>query len=153
LKKQGMDCSLIVAGAIGFSHAHEFGDDIIFQGPYDPLQSGPVFEQGDIFIHLKQNDACPSAVIEALSAGLPVIHSLSGGSPELVDQAGVGIPVIESFEKPHCPSPDEIANAVSKVVMNYPVFANRARLRAEEHFSIRKWFDRHSQIFNMYEPR
>ena len=34
---------------------------------------------------LKYKDPCPNSVIEAMSCGLPILYSNSGGLPELVN--------------------------------------------------------------------
>ncbi|MGB1249594.1 MAG: glycosyltransferase family 4 protein [Candidatus Promineifilaceae bacterium] len=42
----------------------------------------------DAFLHLADNDPCPNVVTEALASGLPVLYRDSGGTPELVSNAG-----------------------------------------------------------------
>ena len=34
---------------------------------------------------LKYKDPCPSYLVEAMSCGLPILYSNSGGLPEIVD--------------------------------------------------------------------
>ena len=47
---------------------------------------------------LKYKDPRPNTVIEALSCGLPVLHSKSGGLPELVNNScGVSLFVKDSW--------------------------------------------------------
>ena len=50
-------------------------------------------------------DNCPSAVIEAMSCGLPILYSSSGGIPELVGKnSGLGLNVSENWEKVNVPT-------------------------------------------------
>jgi glycosyltransferase involved in cell wall biosynthesis len=44
-------------------------------------------------IHIAKFDSCPNAVVEALSCGLPVLHSANGGTPELVKEDGIKMPI------------------------------------------------------------
>ena len=45
-------------------------------------------------------DNCPTAVLEAMSSGLPIIYSASGGIPELVDNnSGIGLEVESSWSE------------------------------------------------------
>jgi glycosyltransferase involved in cell wall biosynthesis len=39
----------------------------------------------DIFIHSSQGEGCSNSILEAMAAGLPVIASDTGGTPEIVD--------------------------------------------------------------------
>ncbi len=155
LRKQGVNATLIIAGHVHMGEAWMRGQaakygvaaQVAMPGPFSPEQSPLVFGGADIFIHLKQNDACPSAVIEALAAGLPVVYSVSGGVPELVEKAGEGVFVPESFETAQAPSADKIAAAVVSVLNDYPARALSARRRAEERFSMKTWLDRHAELF------
>ena len=45
-----------------------------------------------IYISFSYRDACPNAIIEAMSFGLPVIGISSGGVPDIVGNAGSLIP-------------------------------------------------------------
>lgn len=62
---------------------------IIIFGDCDVQSCLQVYSLADWFIHLAWADHCPNVVVEALSTGLPVICSNTGGTKELVKDFGV----------------------------------------------------------------
>ncbi|MFH1023629.1 MAG: glycosyltransferase family 4 protein [Planctomycetota bacterium] len=42
----------------------------------------------DVFLDLTENECCSNVTLQAMASGLPVIHKGSGGTPELVGEAG-----------------------------------------------------------------
>jgi glycosyltransferase involved in cell wall biosynthesis len=94
-------------------------------------------------------DPCPTLVLEAMAAGLPVVYPASGGTVELVgDEGGVGVPHPDGFERDEPPSPEALADAVDRVLAERAVYASAARARAVERFSLEPWLDRHSALFS-----
>jgi glycosyltransferase involved in cell wall biosynthesis len=105
-------------------------------------------------LHTKVKDPCPTLVIEALACGLPVVYPASGGTVELVgDEAGAGVPHPESWERDEPPSAEELANACRRVLDDLPRYAQAARRRAVERFSLEPWLDRHAEIFELVTSR
>jgi len=93
-------------------------------------------------------DPCPSLVIEAMAAGLPVVYPRSGGVPELVgDEAGIGVAHPDTWARDVPPSPDVLADAVERVLADRSHFAAAARARAVERFALPPWLARHEQLF------
>ena len=63
-----------------------------FLGPYTQENAPLIYQKVDAYITMSYQDNCPSAVIEAMSSGLPILYSSSGGIPELVGKiAGIGL--------------------------------------------------------------
>lgn len=132
------------------ARAREFGvdDRVTFLGPYSQADAPAIFHRGDLLLHPKYNDPCPTTVIEAMAAGLPIVYSKSGGVPELVGgEAGIGVPSELDFERDHPPSPDALAEAVLAVAGARERFAAAARERAVERFDVRRWVARHAEVF------
>src|SRR5262249_50166298 len=102
---------------------------------------------------LKNNDPCPSIVLEALATGLPVIYCNSGGTPELVGDAGVAIQHPASLESPdEAPPSALIASAILQGIKARSDLSVKARRRAEQ-FRLADWYGRHEAVMHtLLEP-
>ncbi len=117
-------------------------------GPYAQRDAVSLFQSAHILFHTQYNDACPRMVVEAMSCGLPVVYSESGGTPELVGmEGGIGVEAPLDWEQIHPPDPQELARAVVDVISNYERFSKAARERAVEKFDVRPWLERHKTVF------
>jgi len=152
------EARLVVTGALSWAEDAEreaarllarsgVAERVAFVGTYTQLEAPAVIQRGDILLHTKYNDPCPTVVLEAMAGGLPVVYSASGGTPELVGpDAGVGLTAPLDWEHDHPPDPGELAEAVATVAERLDEFAEAARARAEE-FDVRPWIERHRQVF------
>jgi glycosyltransferase involved in cell wall biosynthesis len=123
-------------------------------GRYSQADAPALFRRAHVLLHTKVNDPCPSLVIEAMAVGLPVVYPRSGGVPELVgDDAGIGVPHPDSFERDDPPTPEALADAVTRVLSDLPAFSSAARRRVEERFGLEPWLDRHVEVFDRLAPR
>ena len=157
-RKGGLDCALTVAGGVDddvrseiLSEIEKLGvaDYVFFTGTYPHARAPDVYRSADAYLMTKHNDPCPNAVLEALAAGLPVLYSSSGGVPELVgDDAGVGVPVEQTFEYSAVPKADDIAAGMEKIMGRRDDMSANARRRAVERFSLSHWYARHEGVFN-----
>jgi glycosyltransferase involved in cell wall biosynthesis len=130
------------------------GPHVHFLGRYTQAEAPAIFRRAHVLLHTKVNDPCPSLVIEAMASGLPVVYPRSGGVPELVgDDAGIGVPHPDGFERDEPPGADELADAVTRVLADLPSFAAAARTRAVERFALEPWLDRHAEVFSRFVPR
>jgi glycosyltransferase involved in cell wall biosynthesis len=157
----GVDAELIIAGRLGWNDpatAHAEADSLIrrvnavdrveLSGPYAQAAAPALFRRADIVLHTKYNDPCPTAVIEALACGCPVVYSQSGGVPELVgEQAGAGVEAELTWERDIPPDPYALAEQVLRVRQALPAYQAAARARAVERFDVRPWLARHRDVF------
>lgn len=121
---------------------------IDWRGGYSQAEAPALMREADILLHPKYNDPCPRLVVEALSCGLPVVYSHSGGVPELVGpDAGVGVPAPADWEQDHPPSASQLATTLIQVIRNLPALSAAARQRATSALDVRQWRDRHVAIF------
>ena len=122
---------------------------INFLGPYTQEKAPEIYRNSDIYLIMNYLDPCPNTVIEAMSCGLPVVYSASGGLLELVGyKAGVGILVKENWESIGIsPEPKEITDSIIFVMDRLYDMSLAARKRAVEKFNIDKWIQRHKTIF------
>src|SRR5262249_12732601 len=94
-----------------------------YQGPI-----GDVLGALDVFAHLSTFDSSPIAVHEAMSAGLPMVVSRVGGTPELVSHGVSGLLVPPG-------DPDAAATAILRLLRDRPLaerLAAAALARYEE---------------------
>ena len=123
-------------------------------GRYAQANAPEIFRRAHVLLHTKVNDPCPSLVIEAMACGLPVVYARSGGVPELVgDDAGIGVPHTDGFERDDPPAPEALAEALSRVLADLSGYASAARTRAVERFALEPWLDRHAELFERFAPR
>ncbi len=156
--RAGLEAKLVVAGWVDpevVSHACRraekagIGENLSFTGAYTQEQAPGIYQSADAYLMTKHNDPCPNTVLEAMSSGLPIVYSHSGGVPELVGpDAGVGVWVEEDFERHHEPESSALADAMLQVAERQPVMSDHARKRAVARFDIEHWIERHSVVFN-----
>ena len=77
--------------------------DVVYMGKMSPYEIRKFYQVCDLYLHLAKNDSCPSSVVEAIGAGIPVITTNAcGGATEMSMLAGgyVANGDYQSFE-PH----------------------------------------------------
>jgi glycosyltransferase involved in cell wall biosynthesis len=116
-------------------------------GAFTQREAPALYRRADVLIHTKYNDPCPTVVLEAMASGLPIVYSASGGTPELVGGAGVGIQAPEDWERDHPPDPEALARAILEAAERSDELGPAARARAEERFALPRWIDRHRGLF------
>ena len=107
-----------------------------------------LYRRAHVLLHPKVRDPCPNVVLEALACGVPVVHSASGGVPELVGDAGIGVASETTWEVDVPPAPAELAEAVRTVLASLEDYRARARARAVERFDLAPWIERHRALFS-----
>jgi glycosyltransferase involved in cell wall biosynthesis len=121
---------------------------VVVGGPYSGAQAPEIYRAADAYLMTKYNDPCPNAVLEAMASGLPVLYSESGGVPEQIGpDAGIGLPLPETFEEDLTPSPDAVAQGMAAVIRDRESMAAAARRRAVERFDLTQWLARHETVF------
>ena len=70
-----------------------------FHGKYKHSDIKNILYNTNLAIHTKYKDPCPNAVIEKLISGIPHVYSNSGGTPEIVGNAGISINVKNNWSK------------------------------------------------------
>lgn len=159
VRRELPDARLRIAGAMTFSTdgeaetselAHRLGvaGAVEFTGPYTRDAAPALMRTADVLLHTKYNDPCPTVVLEAMSSGLPVVYSASGGTPELVgEEGGVGIPAPLDWQRDHPPPPEQLAAAILSVLDRIDELGHAARARAVEQFDVRRWVERQRAVF------
>jgi glycosyltransferase involved in cell wall biosynthesis len=158
LRETGCPAHLTVAGALRWPNAEaevqaaierlKLAGHVTLRPAFSQTEAVELYRAAHVLIHAKYHDPCPTVVIEALACGLPVIGSRSGGLPELVGEDGgelIDVPL--SWDRAASPDGGEVANAVMKVILNWPVRSRAARARAERLFDAERWVAAHRAIF------
>lgn len=156
-REGGLDVRLTIAGLIepdisaqarAQVEALGVAKFVTFAGSYTGQQAPDIYRAADAYLMTKHNDPCPNAVLEALSCGLPVLYSASGGVPEQVGaEAGLGLKVPDTFEEDVAPEPNAIAEGMAVVISQREQMAAAARRRAVERFNLTLWLARHETVF------
>ena len=159
LKNRGHDTKLVIAGRLAWPDGeketldaikqHKLTGDVELTGSYTQGQAPDIYRAAHILFHIKYKDPCPTVPIEAMSCGVPVVGSLSGGMPELLsDEGGILLEVPDVWDKMCYPAPEEMVEAVIKIMGDLDSWRQKARQRAVSHFSKDFWLEQHRQIFN-----
>ena len=142
---------LIIAGKISSDLDHiKFvkAKNVYFKGFYTYSQAPKIYQEGDIYLSTQFNDTCPSAVLESMACGLPVVYLNCGGTPELVEDAGIGLIVENSWDRYNYPTAENYAYAMMRAIENRKELSQLARNRTITMFDTQKWKTRHEEIFS-----
>lgn len=158
-RRKGLDSRLVVAGLVAREAEQaarlrasqlNIGDCVTYTGAYRQDEAPALFATADGYVMLNHNDACPSTVIEAMAAGLPILFARSGGVPELVGaEAGIGLETGQSFEQALRPSAEAVGDAILTLAERSPTLSAAARRRAVALFDIEQWIGRHRELFTL----
>ena len=145
------EARLLVTGTVledGRGLADELGlaDRVMFTGRYAQRDAVEIYRRAHLLLHPKVNDPCPNVVLEALGCGLPVVHSASGGTPELVGEAGIGVASNTSWDEDVPPNPRQLAVAIRDVLDRLDDYRAAAREQSLR-FDFAPWVERHRQLF------
>jgi len=104
---------------------------------------------GAIYLSLDINPACPNTVVEAMACGTPVVGFDTGALKELVlDDAGVIVPYGSDPWKLAYPDVDSLLTAIYQVADNYELYAQNARMIAEQKFTIDLMTEQYLEVLN-----
>jgi glycosyltransferase involved in cell wall biosynthesis len=158
LKDAGIACSLTIAGRLGWSGGLtetrreiarlDLGETVTVLPSFTQEQAAELYRSHHILLHPKYLDPCPTVVIEALSSGLPVVASASGGLPEMVPPScGVLVSAPLRWDSLITPTGEQLAAAVQSLMPRLREAAHAARSHAEAAYDGAKWVQRHARIF------
>lgn len=86
---------------VGLFFVGEYGgnpaEDVIFMGKRSRKEIGSILASSDYMVHICHIDSCPNSVVEGLLSGLPVLCNNIGGTPEIVQEDGIILPIDRPF--------------------------------------------------------
>jgi glycosyltransferase involved in cell wall biosynthesis len=93
------DVSVIVLGDVDPSLRID-GIDVRFVGyQTDPKEVARYHQAADVYVHAARADTFPSAILEALACGTPVVATAVGGIPEQINPAQIDAIRTNAFER------------------------------------------------------
>jgi len=161
---------LLIAGRIFFDlvqfidfYYPELKNSISIFGPYTSNDLGTIYSPNSILLHLKPYDPCPTVPLEAMSYGVPVIASKSGGLPELVGSDS-GVLIDSGFSDLYAvpplyidtcfpeitevyPAASDILSAIRKISTCYSLYSAGAYHNSKK-FDSSLWLSQHHSIFH-----
>lgn len=163
LLNRNIEAKLTIAGRLCWENAGEevrvkidslgLKEHVEITGPYSQSEAPELYRKSHVLLHPKYNDPCPTVPIEAMSCGVPVIGSGSGGVPELLGQTGgIAVEAPASYEKIYTLNPESIAELVVKISQDWDHWSRQARQRAVESFSKEEWLEQHKKVFGQEVP-
>ena len=66
-------------------------NNIDFRGSVPPAEMPIIYDEADIYLNASSIDNMPNSIIEAFSAGLPVVSTNAGGIPYIVEHERTGL--------------------------------------------------------------
>jgi glycosyltransferase involved in cell wall biosynthesis len=123
--------------------AAELGDAVILTGHRDDVPA--VLAAADVVLHPTSRDALPSALLEAMAAGVPAVATAVGGIPELVVDGRTGVLV---------PAParaGDVAAALARLLEDDGLrreLGAAARRRYETAFTAEHWARRLRAVYD-----
>lgn len=99
LKQKQLAFQCIFAGGVGDIDKQQFeskvqelqlDDCVRYVGEKFGNDKGDIFSNVDVFVHPTLNDCFPLVLLEAMQYSLPVISTLEGGIPDIVDDNSTG---------------------------------------------------------------
>jgi glycosyltransferase involved in cell wall biosynthesis len=117
-----------------------------FVGTRNP--AGPLFSAFDAFVISSRSEGTPITLLEALSAGVPVVTTAVGGIPDVVgpDQALLVPPE----------DPEALGNAIRQAAENPEASRARAQLatrRLNDEFGAERWLGSHEALYRALQTK
>jgi glycosyltransferase involved in cell wall biosynthesis len=128
--------------------AAPLGDAVLLTGHRDDVAA--LLAAADVVLHPTTADALPSALLEAMAVGLPVVATAVGGIPEIVDDGETGVLV------PAPPTAEGVAAALGRLLADATLRAQMggaARDRYGAAYSAVHWARRLRAIYESVGAR
>ncbi len=117
-------------------------DSVEFTGNLDELRLVPFLQELDIYVHASKGETMSTAIMQAMSCGLPVVASDIPGINNLVTNNGI---LVENSENAFV---DAIAR-LSSDKTQMQTFAKEANSYAERHFSNVRMFGSYNSLVRL----
>ena len=131
------------------ANKYKIQENIKFSGVYKQEEAHLIYNSADIYFYFVHQSNCPNSVIEAMSCGLPVLCTNTGGLPEIVsNNTGVCLETKKSWERPFIPNLEDALNGINNIINNYSDYSNNCIIKSAKDHNINNWINKHEEIFN-----
>ncbi len=90
-KVVGESVDMTVEQARQFASINDLSDRLEVTGPKYGHEKIKALQQSDIFVLPSLNESFPLSILEAMQAGLPVVSTIVGGIPDMIEQEKEGL--------------------------------------------------------------
>jgi glycosyltransferase involved in cell wall biosynthesis len=122
--------------------AASLGETAVLTGHLDDVM--PLLDATDVLLHPTRIDAFPTALLEAMATGVPIVASAVGGIPEIVEDGRTGVLV------PAPPDSERVAAALAPLLEDVNErhrLGDGGRARFERDFTAEAWALRMRQVY------
>jgi glycosyltransferase involved in cell wall biosynthesis len=122
--------------------AEPLGSRVVMTGHLDEVME--LLDATDVLLHPTHLDAFPTALLEAMAAGVPIVATAVGGIPEIVEPGTSGVLVASP------PDPGAIAGALAPLLEDEQLrrrLGERGRERFEREFTAEAWATRLRAVY------
>lgn len=134
----GMD-----AGCTGVYNKHSSDKGIIRLGVFPNTKLTQAYNQGDIFLDVRQGCSSNNIVSEAQACGLPIVVPRFTGDKEMIIDKKTGI-IVDSgqwdYDETYC---KKLADAIEQIIPNITEYKTRARTHAVKELNLSTMVDRY----------
>jgi glycosyltransferase involved in cell wall biosynthesis len=123
--------------------AAPLGHRVVMTGHRDDFME--VLDAADLVVHPSSRDAFPTALLEAMAAGVPVVATAVGGIPEMIEPGRTGLLI----EAP--PGWQRLAEAIDSLLgepKRLRQLGAAARDRFEREFTAERWAERLRAVYD-----
>ena len=117
-----------------------------FRGKYDQRYLGNTFSDINFALHLKYKDPCPNAVVERIKHKIIHIYSNSGGTPELIGNAGLPVNVLDSWKKQVSVNPKILVKKILYAIKTKNKLLKKVEIVSKK-YRYKDYINRHKKIF------
>ena len=122
--------------------AAPLGKAVIMTGHREDVMS--ILDAVDVLVHPSRVDAFPTALLEAMAAGVPVLASSVGGIPEIVEHGRTGLLI--------GPAPDgaAVSHGIERLMLDTRLrrrLGEAGRQRFERRFTVEGWAERLREVY------
>lgn len=141
LRNKGYTFSCDFVGGEGDVSVKQFRNEVEKRGLSETVKylgkkygkdKNTVYKSADVFVLPTSNDCFPLVLLEAMQYGLPVISTIEGGIPDIVDNNITGFMVEQD-------NPNDLADKLEILINNYALrkqMGNAGRKKYEKEFTL-----------------